>query len=255
MTFRPLNGTYPGDYWTAKTTYINEKILKDRNYPHSNKAFLLFGVGLLNTFTNYAHHTYHLPQGVHIKWISFIISMLEFIILFFVIGDIVNKLNKKDLRYSLLNKILNSCKFWTAFNIFLALLISFPPLNTLIHGTHVVLAHAMGCMIGIDTLALLGALFWFSTSNETKLKKVCSIRIKVALYFINIGLFLLVLYLTVYGSILGVFRYMSWDLDETYFIDFLPYAFVICGTSLAIGLLTISHFLWKRFHNQNNCSI
>ncbi len=34
----------------------------------------------------------------------------------------------------------------------LALVISVPPLNAVIHGTHVVVAHSMGSMIGIDSM-------------------------------------------------------------------------------------------------------
>ena len=30
------------------------------------------GIGLLNSFTNYAHHTYHLPQSHVVKWVAFV---------------------------------------------------------------------------------------------------------------------------------------------------------------------------------------
>ena len=42
--------------------YISEKITGNKKYGQSKLAFSLFGIGLLNTFTNYVHHTYHLPQ-------------------------------------------------------------------------------------------------------------------------------------------------------------------------------------------------
>ena len=40
--------------------YIGERMSRDLSYGHSKVAYMLFGVGLLNAFTNFAHHTYHL---------------------------------------------------------------------------------------------------------------------------------------------------------------------------------------------------
>jgi len=52
-----------------------------QSYARSRTAFAFFTVGLLNTFCNYGHHTYHLPQSAWIHWASFIVSMLELVIL------------------------------------------------------------------------------------------------------------------------------------------------------------------------------
>ncbi len=68
--------------------YLGGKLSGDERYAHSNLAYALFAVGLLNSFTNFGHHTYHLPQNDAVKWISFIISMTEIILLARVVSDI-----------------------------------------------------------------------------------------------------------------------------------------------------------------------
>ena len=69
--------------------YIVGLVRSDDRYAHSRTAFALFCVGVLNTFTNYGHHTYHLPQSPWIHWISFVVSMLEFVILAKLFWDIL----------------------------------------------------------------------------------------------------------------------------------------------------------------------
>jgi hypothetical protein len=54
-----------------------------------------------------------------------------------------------------------AAKWWTVAILLTSVLISVPPLNAVIHGTYVVTGHAMGATIGIDTMILLGALFFF----------------------------------------------------------------------------------------------
>ena len=55
--------------------YVGEKLSGDRKYAQSSTAFWLFAVGCLNSFTNYVHHTYHLPQVHIVKWVAFLVSM------------------------------------------------------------------------------------------------------------------------------------------------------------------------------------
>lgn len=189
--------------------YTGEKISKDTSYAHSKKAFLLFGVGLLNTFTNYAHHTYHLPQSHIVKWISFVVSMLEVIILYFVISDIIGLIrNRKGMNKTICYHFISSCKLWSGLTIFLALLISIPPLNTIIHGTHVVFAHAMGAMIGIDTFAIFGVLSWF-IFKDTNLALQTKKKIHFSIITMNLSLFFLIASMSIYGTSFGIYRYLD----------------------------------------------
>jgi nitric oxide reductase subunit B len=68
--------------------YIGERISRDSSYGHSKIAYALFAVGLLNSFTNFAHYTYHLPQDHLVKWISFVVSMAEITVLCRAVYDV-----------------------------------------------------------------------------------------------------------------------------------------------------------------------
>lgn len=142
--------------------WVAGRMRGDDSYAHSPTAFVLFFVGILNTFTNYGHHTFHLPQTPWIHWISFLVSMLEVVILGKVLLDLWKLRRKRPPTPDLAvpDRFGSSVTFWTAAMLFMAMLLSVPPLNTAIHGTHVVTAHAMGTMIGIDSMILWMALSW-----------------------------------------------------------------------------------------------
>ena len=140
--------------------YLGVKQSGDERIGQSGTGFALFGIGLLNSFTNYAHHTYHLPQSHVIKWVAFGASMLEIILLVGVIREVAAALSKRrpahDRGPGVVERFVGLSKRWNSFLLALAIAISVPPWNALIHGTHVVMAHAMGSEIAIDTYILLG---------------------------------------------------------------------------------------------------
>ena len=124
-------------------------------------AYWLFGIGLLNSFTNFAHHTYHLPQDHLIKWISFVVSMMEVAILCRATYDLYKLVRARDdLEFCAARGSFAASKYWTGAILLSSVLISIPPLNAIIHGTYAVAGHAMGATIGIDTMVLLGAVIW-----------------------------------------------------------------------------------------------
>ncbi len=131
----------------------------DPKLARSNLTFALFLLGILNSFTNYGHHTYHLPQSPWVKWIAFVISMTEVVILVKVVWDVAGLSRRRGASgtRSLVPLLLGATTCWTAVQLLVAIVISVPPLNAVIHGTLVVAAHAMGSVIGIDTLGLLAA--------------------------------------------------------------------------------------------------
>jgi len=193
--------------------YIGERISRDPKHGHSKLAYALFAIGLLNSFTNFAHHSYHLPQNHIVKWISFVVSMLEITILCRVVYELLELVNATDEQaFCAARGSFAASKHWTVFILLSAVLISIPPLNAIIHGTYVVTGHAMGATIGIDTMILLGAIIWIlgehlqaregefaSSVLHTKAMK----RIVVGL---NLGVAALVLWLHASGVITGVTR-------------------------------------------------
>ena len=193
--------------------YIGERISRDPGYGHSKLAYALFVVGLLNSFTNFAHHSYHLPQDHVVKWISFVVSMLEIIILCRAVYELWKRVNATDEQaFCAARSSFAASKYWTIFILLSAVLISIPPLNAIIHGTYVVTGHAMGATIGIDTMILLGAIIWIlgehlqAREGELASSVLHTQSMKRIVVGLNLGVTALVLWLHVSGVITGVTR-------------------------------------------------
>ncbi len=232
--------------------YIGERVTRDRRAGQSKPAFALLGLGLLNSLTNYVHHTYHLPQDSAAKWIAFVVSMAEVIILWGLLADLVRKIRTK---HSIHSRSATSIHFVTSTRFFalsknwnccllpLALLISIPPLNAVIHGTHVVMAHGMGSELAIDTYILLGAFAWLLTQVFPKREVIESVidgpAIRRHIRRLNAGLIVLVGCLLLNGLGVGITRYLGMAAPE--WMDAFPIFFVLSGLTVGYSLLRIVH--------------
>jgi nitric oxide reductase subunit B len=171
--------------------YISSEIRGCKKYAYSKIGFMLFLVGVTNSFTNFGHHTYHLPQSHYVKWIAFVISMTEILILFKVLWDIVGlpKSWQVKTKFRPTTLLFSFATLWTGLQLIVAIVISIPPINAFIHGTHIVTAHAMGTMIGIDSMILWGAGFYliekfypeFKLKTHNRIAVPCIIAVNVLL--------------------------------------------------------------------------
>ncbi len=191
--------------------YIGELITGDTRYGHSRIAYALFAVGLLNSFTNFGHHTYHLPQSAAVNWISFVVSMTEIVILARCIQDVWCLIGQRSRETPTPTAVsFAAAKWWTFAILLTSILISVPPLNAVIHGTYVVTGHAMGATIGIDTMILLGAVFWiqdeFLKSRHGAIGGIDARRMRRTLIGLNVGVAALVVWLHVSGLVTGLTR-------------------------------------------------
>ncbi len=229
--------------------YLACKLSGDERYAHSNLAYALFGVGMLNSFMNYGHHTYHLPQSHAVKWVSFVVSMTEIILLARVVWDIAAMVR---VRYPVPSNATQlfviAAKWWTAYILATSILISVPPLNTLIHGTPVVMAHAMGAEIGIDAMVLFAVFCWMLTEIVARRGGDTSIfessRLRNIIIGLNVGAGLLVLWLTISGTIIGVRRYNALAPPD-WLSASNPYVLGACGGITAWFLANLL-YIWLR---------
>jgi len=216
---------------------------KSEDYAHSNTAFAFFTVGLLNTFTNYGHHTYHLPQSAWIHWVSFIVSMLELVILAKVFLD-VGKLLKQDAAASehpVISGFMRSATLWTFLMLTLSIIIAVPPLNALLHGTHAVSAHVMGSMVGIDSMILWAAMgYLVSRALGPGHAILQTPSVRRALRLINICLFVFILIYLLRGASDGWSRYAGAAApDYSAFVALFPTLMILSGAGLMLSVLWI----------------
>jgi nitric oxide reductase subunit B len=191
--------------------YVAELISGDTSYGYSKTAYALFGVGLLNSFTNFGHHTYHLPQSALVNWISFVVSMMEIVILLRAVQDVWRLVRARTVSDTSAARVsFTAAKWWTAGMLFTSVIISIPPVNAVIHGTYVVTGHAMGTTIGIDTMILLGALFWILrerlVTQGVSPEVLDSPRMRRILILLNVAVAGLVVWLHVSGLVTSVTR-------------------------------------------------
>ncbi len=202
--------------------YIGERISGDDSYGHSTTAYALLSVGLLNSFTNFAHHSYHLPGRAAVKWIAFVVSMLEVIILARATYDLWKTVRKpRDPVFCAARGSFAAAKWWTWALVFSAVLISIPPLNAIIHGTYAVTGHAMAAMIGIDTMILLGAIIWIvgehlqAREGPDATEALHTKAMRRTVIGLNLAVAALVTWLHVLGVVVGVTR-ATYAPNETY---------------------------------------
>lgn len=226
-------------------TYVVGRIRGDDSYAHSRTAFALFWVGLLNTFTNYGHHTYHLPQSPWIHWISFVVSMLEIVILARVLLDVLALSRQEPVtdRYRIAMQFIRGATLWTCLLLGLSLAIAIPPLNALIHGTHVVVAHSMGSMLGIDSMILWAAFAYLLCQLQCS-DRACA-RGRTAILLVNVSLFVFLSAFLARGLATGWTRYAGASApDLSYVLALFPGVMVTAGVVLAAAALWIvSHWI------------
>lgn len=222
--------------------YIASRVRGDESYAHSRTAFALFSVGLLNTFTNYGHHTYHLPQSPWIHWISFVVSMLEVIILAKLLLELVRPAQAPaDPSLKVPAAFLRSATLWQFAMLALAILISVPPLNTLIHGTHVVVAHSMGAMIGIDSMILWACVAWWIRERVgPRHPAVAGGRVRGALRLLNVSLAVFWVAFLAHGAARAWMRYTGPAApDFSYVLYLFPGFMALSGLALGASILWI----------------
>jgi nitric oxide reductase subunit B len=218
--------------------YVGERLSKDRSYAQSPIAFWLFGVGCLNSFTNYAHHTYHLPQTESVKWVAFVVSMAEIVILFKVVADLLQRVRqRRPAAFCGRGTWLVAAKWWTAVMLATSILISVPNLNSIVHGTQVVMAHAMGATVGIDTLVLLGTSCWLigELRGPAVLPRLDAPIARWSIHWISGSLALLVGWLTVAGTVHGIHRFLGEPTPQ--WVVASRWVLPVVGSALGTGLL------------------
>ncbi|MFQ5766939.1 MAG: cbb3-type cytochrome c oxidase subunit I, partial [Acidobacteriota bacterium] len=223
--------------------YVVGRIRAEDSYAYSRTAFALFCVGVLNTFTNYGHHTYHLPQTPWIHWIAFVVSMLETIILAKLLLDIMGlrRVPSSPPSMRVPDLFVRSAMLWTLLMLMVSLLIAIPPLNALIHGTHVVVAHSMGSMLGIDSMILFGAfayaMVWLKGAHHPVVRDR---RVRRAVPLVNLFLGVFWSAFLIRGLASGWVRYMGPSApDYSVVVTAFPRVVFISGTGLALSFLWI----------------
>ncbi len=229
--------------------FVMESISGDKTINKSKTAFFFYFLGLTNLMFNWGHHTYIVPSSHIVKDVSFIISMTELLIIGKIIYNFRKSYIEAKLKYHHLPfRLLSFADGWIFLNLVLSIIISVPAINLYTHGTHITVAHAMGATIGINTMLLLGSVFFIlDEMNETMMERFKK-YFGFAIVLLNISL------LIFWASLIGSGIAKSMDMQEKNFfaviMDHLkPYFTVFTGSGILvmIALFLILIPIFKTF--------
>ena len=230
-------------YGTA--LYLATKISGCEKYARSKLAFSLYFLGLFNLMFGWAHHTYLVPSDPWIRTFAYFVSMTELFIFGKIIWDWRSSLEDwQKGRYCNAYRFLIAADIWVFINLGLALVISVPFFNLFTHGTHITVAHAMGSMIGINTMILLASIFYVIREEVPEaVHSRCSPQLRVGYWMANISLAVFFVALILAGVGKGLYEGTSFQEMMTNIRPFLI-VFTISGVTLMLGFWII---LWHGF--------
>ena len=252
-----VNGSLVGSwnqlvYGTAM--FLMEKITNNKEGAKSNLAFRMYFLGLTNLMFNWGHHIYTLPTESYIRYVSYIVSMTEWIFLARIIYMFRQTLNEAEkLSHHFPYRFLFASEIWVFLNLMLAIIMSIPVLNLYTHGTHITVAHAMGTTIGINSMILLGACFEFLRRNNNSILHPSKI-LNFFFWMTQISLFVFWITLIIIGIKKGIWQ-MGPQLDSFTVmmgkLNGLFQLFVIAGCLLMIAMIAIAVALLNSFFKDN----
>lgn len=225
-------------YGTA--IFVMGRISGGEKMAFSKLAFALYFLGLFNLMFGWAHHAYPIPTAPWIRHFAYFVSMTELLILGKIIWDWRSSLSTYQ-KYQHRNayRFLFAADIWVFLNLILGLIISVPAANLITHGTHVTVAHAMGTTIGINTMILLGSVFYMiEEAFDRNLQSSHTVPVRAGFWLANICLLLFLAALMAAGISRGTYTGESFaDMME----GIVPYLFVFAGSGvgLLIGLWMI----------------
>lgn len=230
--------------------YLMGRISGTDSVAYKPLTFFFYFLGLTNLLFNWGHHTYVLPAAPWIRYISYGISMTEWIIFLNIVRNWRSTLSETRKYFHLVPyRFIAASEFWVFANLFLALMMSIPALHVYTHGTHITVAHAMGTTIGINTMILLASLFYILTINQESLSPATQNWVKAAFWMTNIFLAVFWLSLIAAGIIkayyitgLGVSNY-QFVMSKVYPVILV---FAFSGIGLASGLSIHAVILLRR---------
>lgn len=162
---------------------------------------LLFGVAAFVLVSTFGHHHYISAQPQTLKLIAFAASMLGMVS--FVRHIIAVRRPGPAPGAPAAAPLIRTAAVWTLFAVGSGVIFAVPHINLLLHGTHAIVGHSMGAVIGVNVALVLGAMLG---DTPWATSRCGSARTRRATRWFNLTLGLLVADLFAAGVAKGVMR-------------------------------------------------
>ena len=203
--------------------------------------YLIAGFGLLGTF---GHHHYASPQPGYLKAFAFTASMVAILSFFrHIIGYQKEWKEEKKEPHPVMPLIL-SAEYWTIVAVGSGILFAIPQINFYVHGTYLIVIHAMGSMIGINFMIVIATGLLFMGYQPAH----SHVSIRWGVRMVNGAIMLLWVGLTVPSLIKGILR--TRESYQQFFPITEPWLvlFPVCGLLLLAGIFVLaSEVIWLVF--------
>ena len=215
--------------------YGASMFLMDRKARPLRSRTLLI-VATFSILFTFGHHHYVSPQPRFLKILAFVASMLA--ISSFVRHSRAYFASKKALvdASDVVTPLMRSVQLWTIMSLLSGILFAIPQLNLYLHGTYLVVIHAMGSMIGISLIIYAGVF----KSVRRPLTARAARRVRFHVWLVNASVGALWLVMGVGGLYKGIMRV---DTDYLLFapkLELMYVGFVGVGLGLFAGLIGLS---------------
>lgn len=243
-----VNGSLVGSwnqmlYGTA--FYLMYKISPETTAFRSRTAFAMYFLGLFNLMFNWGHHIYTLPTQPYVRYIAYVVSMTEWIIFLKIIYNWKSSVSEARKNYHLFTyRFLMAADIWVALNLFLALLISVPAINVYTHGTWITVAHAMGTTIGINSMILLAACFYFLRPLHQTMESIPK-KLDTLFWVIQCSLFVFWISLLAAGVIRADWQHQASPVPFSKMMDTtVPWFIIFTLSGISLMISTALPVIW-----------
>ncbi|MEE8455192.1 MAG: cbb3-type cytochrome c oxidase subunit I, partial [Limibaculum sp.] len=136
--------------WNAMLYGVAAMMVAPAGKPSRAFRNLLFIVAVSGLLLTFSHHHYQSPQATWLKNVAFLTSLLAAVAFLHHFRN-WRRAAPAETRLTVL---LGMAERWTIFAVGTGFLMALPPLNVLVHGTYVIVGHAMGSMIGVNAILI-----------------------------------------------------------------------------------------------------
>jgi len=203
----------------------------------SRGLYVVAVVALLSTF---GHHHYGSGQPSLLKWTALGGSLLGMVS--FARHIRVLRRARPARRSQVPTEPLeHAAGAWTLFAVGSGVLLAVPPVNHILHGTHAIVAHAMGAIIGVNVAVIMSGIIGVDRRHDPALQRA----VRRATGLMQVALVLIVLDLAAAGLCRGIWRIDGTHRDHQPIVRAVLVPLPLLGLWLSVAMARLGWLAWN----------
>ncbi len=215
----------------------------------------LYIIAIFSLLFTFGHHHYVSPQPQFFKILAFIASMIAMFSFIKHLRAYNNGAKHLEESKSAMKMLFKSVELWTIVSFGTGILFAIPQINLIVHGTYLVVIHAMGSMIGVQLVLVFIAGFSIFKIETEKTE----FRVKLGIKMVNLFLIFLWILMGSAGITKGIMRmnsnyYVVNNITKNllYLLPFLGLLLFMAISLISFELMKVV-FKWKNTLRHSQC--